>query len=325
MKTIIWLVVLIIGATAFPQAETGCGQDERGVSRKPGDRWQEDCNRCRCLTAGIPGCTKKFCGDFPSLFAPQEKECRDSLGNTREEGGQWEDGPEICSCGGGVVVCTTLIAITDVKRDKPSSSSTGGINFPGSKQQTKEDSSTCTDAAGKKRLEGESWKEECNRCGCFSGVSACTEVFCINIDEDFRTATPALFEADLTRDVSSTVQCKQEGVKNCRAVTLNLEYLETTVKPGDSVNFISGTDLSMKLRRAPSGSPTSTMSYSFTLSDGGEATMSVRPNKGKDSGPSVYASIKPITGTVLYSVESCGQGCNVLYERDLGFFNQFED
>eukprot|EP00092_Neocalanus_flemingeri_P080019 GFUD01099766.1.p1 GENE.GFUD01099766.1~~GFUD01099766.1.p1 ORF type:complete len:387 (-),score=87.47 GFUD01099766.1:107-1267(-) len=182
MKTIICLVVLIIGVIAFPQAETGCGQDERGVSRKPGDRWQEDCNRCRCLTAGIPGCTKRLCGNFP--IAPQKKECKDSLGNTREEGGQWEDGSEICSCGGGVVVCNTLIAITDVKRDKTS----GGISFPGSKQQTKEASSTCTDSDGIKRQEGESWKEDCNSCKCFSGSipPACTIALCEVSEEDLQ-------------------------------------------------------------------------------------------------------------------------------------------
>ena len=63
-----------------------------------------------------------------------------------------------------MVICTTLIAITDVKRDKPSPSSTGGINFPGSKQQGKVAAPTCTDAAGEKKKEGETWKEDCNSC-----------------------------------------------------------------------------------------------------------------------------------------------------------------
>jgi hypothetical protein len=39
----------------------------------------------------------------------------------------------------------------------------------------------------------------------------------------------------------------------------------------------------------------------------------------------VFASIKPLTGGVHYFVESCGDGCNVMYERSADFFNQFED
>ena len=104
---------------------------------------------------------------------------------------------------------------------------------------------------------------------------------------------PTLFSSDLSREVSQTAQCKQAGVTNCRAVTINLELLETAVNPGDEINFISGADLSMKvdnveedkssvlnlffiqLRRAASGSATSTMSYSFSLLDGGEGTVTV--------------------------------------------------
>ena len=58
---------------------------------------------------------------------------------------------------------------------------------------------------------------------------------------------PPLFSSDLSRDVSQTVQCKQAGVTNCRAVTINLELLETAVTPGDEINFISGVDLSMQV------------------------------------------------------------------------------
>ena len=58
---------------------------------------------------------------------------------------------------------------------------------------------------------------------------------------------PTLFSSDLSRDVSQTAQCKQAGVTNCRAVTINLELLETAVNPRDEINFISGADLSMKV------------------------------------------------------------------------------
>ena len=80
--------------------------------------------------------------------------------------------------------------------------------------------------------------------------------------------------------------------------------------------------LSIQLRCAPSGSASSTMSYSFSLLDGGEGTVTVRPNKGTDTAPSVFASIKPVTGSVIYAVEACGRGCNVLYERDSDYFNK---
>ena len=58
---------------------------------------------------------------------------------------------------------------------------------------------------------------------------------------------PTLFSSELSQDVSQTAQCKQAGVTNCRAVTINLELLETVVNPGDEINFISGVDLSMKV------------------------------------------------------------------------------
>jgi len=173
-----FLCLVVLGVGAFPQAENGCGVDERGVLRQPGDNWQEDCNRCRCLTAGIPGCTKKFCGSFPTIPEPESKGCLDSLGKTRQEGEKWEDKADICACGQGVVVCTELLAVTDTKKDD-SSSAAVGVNFPGVAQVA--DAATCTDQAGEKRGEGETWKEDCNTCGCYSGVAACTEVFCVDI------------------------------------------------------------------------------------------------------------------------------------------------
>merc|ERR1712008_646450 len=180
MNSLLLVCVLVFGASAFPQSQSGCGADERGALRKPGDNWQEACNRCRCLASGRPGCTRKFFGDFPSLAEPVES-----------------------------------------KRDNPSPVAAAGVNFPGSKQ------------------------------------------------------------------------CQQAGVSNCLAVKINYEYLATSVQPGDSLGFISGSALSMKLRRAPSGSSSSSLSYSFSLSDGGEGTVTVRPHTG-----SVFASVRPLTGAV---------------------------
>jgi len=320
MKIFVFTFVIVFSVKAFPQSENACGEDETGVSRKPGDSWQEDCNRCRCLMSGIPGCTKKFCGGIPNLFEPQV--CKDSLGNSREEGEEWVDGPQSCSCGGGLTICANVTEEEGVKKNQPIPRR-GAVNFPGS-SKPRAGAGTCLDAARNERSEGESWKEDCNTCRCTSnGVTACTEIFCGDVDKD--DTTPALFEEDPTQNVINTVQCRQEGVKNCRAVTLNMDYLQTSVKPGDFIEFLDGTNVSMKLRRAPSGSSSATLSYSFSLSDGGEGTVTVRPNNDKTVGPSVYASVKPVTGNIMYTVESCGQGCNVVYERDSGYFNQFQD
>jgi len=260
----------------------------------PGDSWQEDCNRCRCLSSGIPACTKKLCS-VPAIGGA--KGCQDSQGSARQEGERWEDGSEVCSCVGGVVSCTQLTIITEER---------GVVRFPGSR--------ACTDQGGRSRGEGETWDQECNTCSCTSGIAACTEVFCVNI-----TPGPEyLLESDSTRDVSKTAQCRQAGVENCRAVRINQELLQS-LNPGDSINLIQGVDISMKLRRTPTGSPSSTLSYSFSLPGGGEGTVTMRPSTG-----SVFASIKP-SGSGTFTVEACGQGCNTLYERDSQFFNQFQD
>ena len=62
MNIIQCLIFIVSASVAFPQAKSGCGVDEQGVVHKPGDSWQEECNRCRCLPSGVPGCTKKLCG-----------------------------------------------------------------------------------------------------------------------------------------------------------------------------------------------------------------------------------------------------------------------
>ena len=48
--------------------------------------------------------------------------------------------------------------------------------------------------------------------------------------------------------MSRTVQWQQAGVSNCRAVKINYEYLATSVRPGDSLGFMAGTAVSMKVR-----------------------------------------------------------------------------
>merc|ERR1711920_666948 len=147
----------------------------------------------------------------------------------------------------------------------------------------------------------------------------CTQAFCVNIGQDIRSES-TIFREDINKDVSRTAQCNQGGVSKCRAVTVNSDFLVNQLQIGEFVKFLPSINISMKLRRPPTGSVSNTLSYSFSLSDGGEASLTIRPRSN-----SVFASIRPITGSVNYSVESCGSNCNVLYERDINYFNQFQD
>ena len=94
-----------------------------------------------------------------------------------------------------MVVCTALIAVTDTKKDDPSSAAIG-VNFPGGKQV--KDASTCTDQDDKQRRKRRlqylwvGWmRVEQDKPSllflifrCYSGVTACTGVFCVDIKLD---------------------------------------------------------------------------------------------------------------------------------------------
>ena len=113
MLNILLYAILITCVSCVPAGDEGgsCGSDERGIERQPGDSWQKDCNRCRCLSTGVKGCTRKFCGGEVS------RKCVDSDGQARQEGERWEEVPDMCSCTEGVVVCTSLAVITGTKID----------------------------------------------------------------------------------------------------------------------------------------------------------------------------------------------------------------
>jgi len=249
------------------QAGPDCGVDDEGLRRQPGDSWQEECNRCRCLTTGVKGCTRRFCGGEVS------RTCVDSQGQERQDGERWEETPDICSCTEGLVVCTSLAVIPGTKKDKNS-----GVRFPGANNQ---------DTAGQDSQD--------------------------RAEEDAQDRS--LFTRVPGKDVSQTAQCRQAGVSNCVAVNMNYQYLDTV---GQSLSLIQGSGVTMNLRHPPTGS--TSLSYNFSLGDGGEGTVTVRHNTG-----SVFASIRPSTGPVLFYIEACGQGCTVMYQRQKSYFNQFTD
>lgn len=117
-------------------------------------------------------------------------------------------------------------------------------------------------------------------------------------------------------DTSSIRQCQGDGKENCQAININNDVLDN-ISVGDQVKLLPGLDIDLTLKQAPSQGRSST-SYVFTVGQWGEAIIT----KGSNS---VFGSIKPSTGDVDYTIESCGGGCNVIYQRDQGFFNNFKD
>jgi len=193
--------------------------------------------------------------------------------------------------------------------------------FPGLSGDKSVSSVSCTDKSGKRREVGESWKEDCNQCSCGkTGVALCTQRFCINVEE-FKQEK-FLFTVDPSKNAEEIAQCSSEGAQNCRAVKLNPEHL-SSASPRDSqfLKLLAGSDVEMEVVRGPADLSSDTLSYVFRLTDGGEGTLTIR-----QSTSAAYGSFKPISGSVHYIVEKCqGDGCNVIYERDSNFFNNFED
>merc|ERR1712110_725902 len=118
-------------------------------------------------------------------------------------------------------------------------------------------------------------------------------------------------------ETSDKAQCNQAGVTRCRGV-VTWEMLRS-LKAGATMDLVAGEAVLMTLRRDPEVTISGGVSLSFLLNDGGEGNIVVGTNG------SMYGSIKPLTGSVHYTLESCGRGCAVLMERPSDWFNQFQD
>jgi len=130
-----------------------------------------------------------------------------------------------------------------------------------------------------------------------------------------------LFTEDPSKDKSSIPQCNQEGVENCRAVTINNNLLTSKVPSQQFIKLIQGTDIELQLKGSPtSGSSPGRQSYRFSLTDGGEASMTVNSKTG-----GVYGTVRPLTGDYHYTLEAAFGGGSVLFQRNKNYFNQFED
>jgi len=284
MKVLIFCSVATL-SLALPQqtVPTSCGTNERGVQRQEGDSWMVECNRCRCLSGDRAGCTRRFCA-VPDL----------------------ESKP-----GADAVVTET--------RNNNNNNNNDGVHFPGS-GESERSAAVCRDSEGNEKQEGDSWKVDCNTCGCGpNGLAVCTQRFCVNIEDFPSISEKFLFAADESRDAANIVQCLQAGVEKCRPVTIDTEYTRS-LKEGDYVKMIQDLNLEMQVRRVPEDKSKTRLSYSFMLTDGGEATLTVNTATG-----GVYGSVKPLTGDVHYYLEASGSSGSVLYQRPSNYFNQFQD
>merc|ERR1719288_619704 len=135
---------------------------------------------------------------------------------------------------------------------------------------------------------------------------------------DFKSTSGSTYSLLIVVDeTSDKAQCKQAGVTRCRGV-ITWEMLRS-LKAGATMDLVAGEGVLMTLRRDPEVTISGGVSLSFLLDDGGEGNIVVGTNG------SMYGSIKPLTGSVHFTIESCGSGCAVLMERPSDWFNQFQD
>jgi len=135
---------------------------------------------------------------------------------------------------------------------------------------------------------------------------------------DFKSTSGSTYSLLIVVDeTSDKAQCKQAGVTRCRGV-ITWEMLRS-LKAGAAMDLVAGEGVLMTLRRDPEVTISGGVSLSFLLDDGGEGNVVVGTNG------SMYGSIKPLTGSVHYTLESCGRGCAVLMERPSDWFNQLQD
>jgi len=124
-------------------------------------------------------------------------------------------------------------------------------------------------------------------------------------------------EEETDRDLSSVRQCEQDGVERCRAVRGDLEFVRG-LRAGTKVTLLPGL-IPMELRRDPDQTSSGGLSLAFTTDDGGEANIVVG-NTG-----SMYGNINLGSGDIMYALEACGGGCNVLLERNRNYFDNMRD
>lgn len=246
-------------------------------------------------------------------------------GSPRQAGETWQEDCNRCRCTDNLLpgctkrFCAPVPEKTSTVSPRGGEGGEGGVMFPGVVRGEPEPAPVqCTDKSGGKREVGDVWKEDCNNCRCGStGASLCTQRFCIDV-EAFREDR-YLFTVDSSKKTEEILQCKTDGARNCKAVRLNPSLLSSPPS-SQFLKLLSGSDVELQVLRGPADLNSPTLSYQFSLTDGGDGSLTYRPSTSAAIG-----SFRPSTGSVHYTVESCGDGCNVIYERDSDYFNQFED
>jgi len=199
MNTLVISSLLTLTA-ALPQSETNlCGTNDRGLPRVAGDTWMEDCNRCRCTENLLPGCTKRFC-NIPGLSG--EKPVPGGPAETRKSSNEGSD----------------------------------NVNFPGVGDNSKGQPVTqCTDSLGNKRSPGESWKDDCNTCGCGdNGLVMCTIALCPPsrpqcTDNKGNKRNPG----DSWKDDCNTCGCSNDGHVMCTLILCPPSQAQCTDSQGN--------------------------------------------------------------------------------------------
>jgi hypothetical protein len=295
-----------------------CKNAINGEDRLEGEKWTaaDGCNTCRCLKSGFPGCTKKFCLDKPLITTsspvredkpvtcagcPQKAAIDEEIFSAAAHATASLAGLNTVSgCGG----------ISLVKIEKAEKQVVAGTNYFLTLRLKTRGGQGCADNIEKICQNVVVFKPLPFQCQSQDGCLELTR------QPGISCSATSLLSLNTGLDTSSISQCQGDGKQNCQAININNDVLDN-ISVGDQVNLLPGLDIDLTLKQAPSQGRSST-SYVFTVGQWGEAIIT----KGSNS---VFGSIKPSTGDVDYTIESCGGGCNVIYQRDQGFFNNFKD
>jgi len=242
------------------------------------------------------------CQQVPDDREVQDSEgCGEVDGEVRQDGDTWKDkdGCNTCTCYGSETVCTEKYCEDRNLVDECS------------------ENEDCMAPGGECEHLADAY------CECINHHCEVRGGFPLSQEEEMRgtdEALPSLFTAVADPSARSLVQCTGEGKTSCKKINIDKNVLDD-LRVGDKVKLLEDLPVTLSLRFDPDhGSSTTSTSYIFTTGDGGEALITV----GNDR-PSVYGSVKPSTGDVHYVMESCGNNCNIMAERDAGYFNNFED
>jgi len=277
-------------------------EDSQGRTQRLGQPWKEDCNVCRCLPGARVACTRRICfqdegedtDDQGTDDVSEETVTEESVAETTEDTNTVTENTDIT----GSDIFGEIIA-TD--NDESNSGAEPDLTETESDPLPDETDITSLDIFGDLVATGNNSET--------GPIAPRTE------------AVHSLFRVvGSPEEASSIPQCQQGGVLVCRRVTPDLALL-SALTVGQPMALLASSEetMIMELSREPTVTGSGGMSRTFKVGLGGQAVITVGPTG------SMFGSINPASSTKLYAIESCGQDCTVLLERDSNWFNQFED